>query len=621
MATVPGTQPGDIDPGQFSTGPPTDGAPLASRVQADLRNLFTNTPADGKVMQQVVSLAVTHLQAPFVGYYQKRDKHLSPVTTSGKLDPTVQSPLLKLALKSANKGIVLTDSLGTELRIVAIPSAANERSPTVMAAVISVAEHDLDIQTAVLDRLASAIVQWRMVEALSRLDWEAHTCAAATELVSHIEASDTLIKAHCLVVNELKQFLECDQVAIGLKQTGQVGCKVRAVSGVAEFDHHSAPIENLAAAMNECIVRDQPTIWPPLKTTERHATLAHRKLIEGAPEQAVISIPLKTIDDEVIGVIVARGSRSTIHQERLHSAIFAFAPHIATAIEVRKLAEPGPIQRVRKWLNAEHDQTNRKVVLWTVIAILLIIPSIPWRHRLPTECVVEPSVRRYSVAPYDGILKSSLVESGDLVVKDQPLARMNDRELQLELSSTLVKFGQARAERDQAMDAHDTGAQKVAKLEMERLELKIGLLRSRVKQLVLASPIDGVVLRGDLEDAEGAPVESGQTLFEIAPLDPINLELAIPEEDLHSVEVNMTVKARLEGYRGGSVTGTITRIAPRSEIRDSKNVFIAEVQIPNEDGALRPGMNGRARISSYIRPLGWIWFHKAWYAMRNFVGI
>jgi multidrug efflux pump subunit AcrA (membrane-fusion protein) len=179
---------------------------------------------------------------------------------------------------------------------------------------------------------------------------------------------------------------------------------------------------------------------------------------------------------------------------------------------------------------------------------------------------------------------------------------------------------QARTERDQAMDARDNGARKLAELEMERLDLKIRLLRNREQQLVIASPMDGVVLRGDLEDAEGAPVESGQTLFEIAPLDPINLELSILEEDLHSVELGMPVKARLDGYRGRPVTGTITRITPRSEIRDSENVFVAEVEISNTDGALRPGMNGRARITSRIRPLGWIWFHKAWYALRNFVG-
>lgn len=76
--------------------------------------------------------------------------------------------------------------------------------------------------------------------------------------------------------------------------------------------------------------------------------------------------------------------------------------------------------------------------------------------------------------------------------------------------------------------------------------------------------------------------------------------------------------AQLEGYRGEKVRGEVAKIHPRSEIRDGQNVFIAEVNLENPDRELLPGMSGLARVRSRIRPLGWIWFHKAWYRVRVF---
>jgi multidrug efflux pump subunit AcrA (membrane-fusion protein) len=124
-----------------------------------------------------------------------------------------------------------------------------------------------------------------------------------------------------------------------------------------------------------------------------------------------------------------------------------------------------------------------------------------------------------------------------------------------------------------------------------------------------------------LKDAEGAPVKVGQTLFEIAPLHAVKLELAVAEDDLPFVRVGRAVTARLDGYRGGTLRGTISKIHPRSEIRESQNVFVAEVELDNPDKALLPGMSGRARIAAGLRPLAWIWFHKTWHRGRTFLGV
>ncbi len=51
------------------------------------------------------------------------------------------------------------------------------------------------------------------------------------------------------------------------------------------------------------------------------------------------------------------------------------------------------------------------------------------------------------------------------------------------------------------------------------------LIVDRLGNLEVASPIDGVVISGDLEKYTGAPVERGPGLLEVAPLDMERLEL------------------------------------------------------------------------------------------------
>jgi hypothetical protein len=106
----------------------------------------------------------------------------------------------------------------------------------------------------------------------------------------------------------------------------------------------------------------------------------------------------------------------------------------------------------------------------------------------------------------------------------------------------------------------------------------------------------------------------GKTLFEIAPLDAMVVELCIPEEDIRHVQVGMTVDIQLEAAPEDSLTAVIRSVHPRAEIRDGRNIFIAEADIPNHNSLLRPGMRGSSHVNTRRHPLGWNLFHKpaAW---------
>ena len=101
-----------------------------------------------------------------------------------------------------------------------------------------------------------------------------------------------------------------------------------------------------------------------------------------------------------------------------------------------------------------------------------------------------------------------------------------------------------------------------------------------------------------ISSSEGVPVTVGQVLFEVAPLDSMLGELAVPDDEIPHVKVGMSAGLRLDAYPEVAWNGSVATILPRSVTREKDNVFLAEVPLDNRDLTLRPGMKGHARICS-----------------------
>ena len=181
----------------------------------------------------------------------------------------------------------------------------------------------------------------------------------------------------------------------------------------------------------------------------------------------------------------------------------------------------------------------------------------------------------------------------------------DSRALRAQLSSELKKRDAARARSDHAES-------QIASLEAERLKQELSLLMHRQENLEVRSPLGGIVVAGDLEQVEGAPLEQGQTLYEVSPLDEMVVEVLVPEEEMRHVERQARVKVWLDAFPTRPLEGVLQRVHPRAEMRNDQSVFVAEVRLENKLGLLRPGMNGRARVRGAWRPIAWNLFHRAW---------
>lgn len=255
-----------------------------------------------------------------------------------------------------------------------------------------------------------------------------------------------------------------------------------------------------------------------------------------------------------------------------------------------------------------------------IAALGLVCALVPLPHRVSCKVTCEPSLRRYVASPFDAKLLESKVLAGDHVVKNQLLAVLDGSDLRSEIARLEAEMAQASQRRAAAMTSGDASNAELERLEVEKLQREIDVLHSRKANLEIRAPLDGVVVSGNLERRQGAPLEVGDNLFEIAPLKSLVAEIAIPEAEIGRVQEHMQARIVLDAGRGTSQRSSISRIHPRSEMRDSESVFIAEAELVNDRQLIKPGMQGDARISVGWRPIVWILLHRPFEVARGWMG-
>ena len=598
----------------------------AAAVPLDLRTLQTRIeqiiftcPEKHEAIQEFLAVAQALTNAADVAYTmrnQQGELRSLALTSNARFfkEDARRHSILQWAAAACETASVQLDRLrgDDQLAVVTLPVYVDGDPLDALTAALVVRGNDIEPFIVSLQLVASAIGRWYASSVAASNEYEAQAASAIIELLGKCNLSENLAETSLVLVNELQRYFSCDAVALALCPQNSQRPKVVSISGSSLLDQRSDLVKRITATAFESLDRGKLTTWPPLSIEDKHASRVHRQLVDNTRHEAVISAPLEVEDKPCVGAWVFLGSQARLHDPQTLDTIVAAGPHVASTLALRKQADAGPWERVDKLLRGTPTARRRRRGALIACLAATVILALPFPHKIKCDCTIEPSVRRFAVVPFDGLLRDSFASPGDMVRQDDVLARMDDREMRFERSELVAERTRSLKERDVRLSAQEVAAAQIATLKAKELEAKLQWLQHREANLEIKSPIDGVVLSGDLEDAQGAPVQTGQLLFEVAPLDSLKIQLAVPEEDLTFVKRQMKVTARLEGAPGRKMAGRLARITPRATAEGGKNVFPAEVEITEFDDVLRPGMNGTARVIGPRRPLGWLLFHKAY---------
>lgn len=445
--------------------------------------------------------------------------------------------------------------------------------------------------------------------------------AAMVDLVSSLDGATGLENAADRLAGNLATYLGSKRLFVLWRKERQLQLSVIAdTTSVNDDQEKRAQYRLVTAAGEEVIARGAYADWPPKDARDRHALLATGQLAVSIDGESNRSVSIHAVR---LGVSTETAVGALLLTDCVDPAAEKFLRMIATPLSKRLRAieqlSPSRLEGVIRSAVGLFRSEQRKVVVGVVVLIATLL-LLPLRYTVRAGLELQPVEHRFVAVPFEGPLESSNVRPGDTVQQGDLLATINPREIDYALAGIRAELNRAVQEQKGMMAEHDTAGSKIAGLESDRLRLKSELLQYQRGNLEIRSPIPGVVVMGDLKQSEGMPLDRGQTLFEIAPLGKMVVELSVAEDDFPHVRPGMLAQFYVHALPGTQWSGTVDRIHPRAEIRDHDNVFIAEIHIDDPENVLRPGMSGRARIFSDRHCLIWNLFHKPYYALRRTVG-
>jgi len=411
-------------------------------------------------------------------------------------------------------------------------------------------------------------------------------------------AQPTLKKAEQLLLEKLQPQLSCQHLFLGHLH-GQ-HYRLSRISDYENIKRHADLTHAIEAFMNETLINGENYHVQ----TQQNASDSAAQILTLSQGQQISCLLLPNFyHDKINFALVCIWQKIPAEQN-----ILMLAKPLGTVLETLHRHNPSFLTR---WLY--HWQGFwKKFFLIAIPTLCLIAAFIPVPYHIDGKVLIHPTIRRFVTAPFEGILKKTVHENGDIVEKNTVLAYLDEREIEWTLSGLIADKNRAQKQKDVAKAQRNTANAQMAQLEIERLETQIALLQHRIANLAVKSPINGIIISGDLKRVEGSPVEKGQSLFEIAPLDNMIVELAIPAEDIVHVDENMLLTIYLNAFPYQKWQQPLSKIHPSATVQEGDAVFIVETALKNEDKRLRPGMQGKGHIVAGEKPLGWVLFHKVW---------
>jgi RND family efflux transporter MFP subunit len=245
------------------------------------------------------------------------------------------------------------------------------------------------------------------------------------------------------------------------------------------------------------------------------------------------------------------------------------------------------------------------------------------------------------LARADGYLERRMVDIGDRVQAGQPVAEIKAPELDEQVRQLKAALQQAHEGLDQALANLEQGKAnlELARITAERfakvvarggisrqendqyqaqyqaqvagaqsLEKAVSVQRSNVAQAeanvahmdemqgyrVVKAPFAGVITLRNVD--VGALVSAGNTLlFRIAQTGTLRTFVNVPQTNASTIRAGQSALLKVSNLPGREFKGTVARTA--NALDPTSRTMLVEIQVPNADGALLPGMYAQVQLS------------------------
>jgi len=424
------------------------------------------------------------------------------------------------------------------------------------------------------------------------------------------------------VATELAGILNCERVSIGFLRGRH--CQVKALSHSASFGKKANIIRAMEAAMDEAVDQHATVIYPPSEDGPVQVVRAHAALVKDHGAGTVCTVPF-TEGERILGAMTLERPEGDTFDPSIIRLCEHAASLLGPMLDVKRKDDRWLIQKAgdslrnyaRKLVGPRH--TALKLISIAALVVIVFFTFANGDFRVTADARLEGTVQRAISVPMAGYVVEANVRAGDIVKAGDVMFTLDDRDLRLERLKWASQKSQYSREYSEARAENDRAKLRILAAQIEQADAQVALIEEQLERINVKAPFDSFVVSGDLSQSLGVPVERGDVLFEVAPLDDYRVILQVEERDIGELAAGQTGQLALSGMPDETIPIRVDKITPVSTAEDGGNFFRVEATLAGDASAkLRPGMEGVGKIDIGERKLIWVWTHKITHWMRMF---
>jgi multidrug efflux pump subunit AcrA (membrane-fusion protein) len=432
------------------------------------------------------------------------------------------------------------------------------------------------------------------------------------DILTQLNAQHKYIAAAMTVCNELAKRYSCDRISLGWFKNGYV--RINAMSNTDHFEKKMEAVAQLELVMEEAFDQDADIIYPAPENSI-YIARDHEIYAKAHDVKFLTTIPLRKSGSIIALITFERSSAPFTNAELRYLRVTV--DQLVTRLDELKRHDRWFGIRFVDWIGKKAGSFIGYEHTWAKLAgifsalVLLFVFLIPVRYRVDSPMILRTDDVVYITAPYDGYIDSVGVKPGDLVMTNNILLSLDNKDLLLEQASLIADRNREQREIEKARAEESLADMCISQARLDQVNVKIEINKFKLDQAAIFAPYDGVVIEGDQKEKVGSPVKQGEILFKIGRIKDIYAEAKVNESEIQNIKAFSSGQIAIASRPQDHFNIKVNLIEPSAVVADKGNVFLVRCKLNDSaPGWFRPGMTGIAKVNAGYKTIMWIISHR-----------
>lgn len=201
-----------------------------------------------------------------------------------------------------------------------------------------------------------------------------------------------------------------------------------------------------------------------------------------------------------------------------------------------------------------------------------------------------------------GVIDEVMVDRGTVVARGTPLARLENKDLKLQIDRTKAMMQEAEVAFDRAKSLYDQQLLSASEYDQKRLAFDRAKADNELSQVnyeksIIVAPFAGVVVERYAHLGQRVVEDDNVSLFRITAMSPLLARIYVPEDQINLLSVGMKAEFTSSGSNAQKMAARIKWISSVIDPASGMASVILEIRDVPGRPLLKPGTSGKVTVS------------------------